>query len=126
MTVEGLSKDGSHPCQRAWLDEDVAQCGYCQSGMIMAACALPSALKGAITFRDGAVEQSTYRDFDVLRIDETPAIDVDLVPSHGDAPFGMGEATVPPIVPAVVNAIFAATRKRIRHLPIPAPQSPTP
>jgi isoquinoline 1-oxidoreductase alpha subunit len=39
-TIEGLSKDGSHPCQRAWLEEDVAQCGYCQSGMIMAACAL--------------------------------------------------------------------------------------
>ena len=39
-TIEGLSKDGSHPCQRAWIDEDVAQCGYCQSGMIMEACAL--------------------------------------------------------------------------------------
>jgi isoquinoline 1-oxidoreductase subunit alpha len=39
-TIEGLSRDGSHPCQRAWLEEDVAQCGYCQSGMIMAACAL--------------------------------------------------------------------------------------
>jgi isoquinoline 1-oxidoreductase subunit alpha len=39
-TIEGLSKDGSHPCQRAWLDEDVAQCGYCQTGMIMEACAL--------------------------------------------------------------------------------------
>ena len=39
-TIEGLSKDASHPCQRAWLQEDVAQCGYCQSGMIMAACAL--------------------------------------------------------------------------------------
>lgn len=39
-TIEGLSKDGSHPCQRAWLQEDVAQCGYCQAGMIMNACAL--------------------------------------------------------------------------------------
>jgi isoquinoline 1-oxidoreductase subunit alpha len=39
-TIEGLSKDGSHPCQRAWLQEDVAQCGYCQPGMIMTACAL--------------------------------------------------------------------------------------
>ena len=39
-TIEGLSKDGTHPCQRAWLDEDVAQCGYCQPGMIMEACAL--------------------------------------------------------------------------------------
>jgi aerobic-type carbon monoxide dehydrogenase small subunit (CoxS/CutS family) len=39
-TIEGLSSDGSHPCQRAWLEEDVAQCGYCQAGMIMTACAL--------------------------------------------------------------------------------------
>ena len=39
-TIEGLSADGSHPCQRAWLEEDVAQCGYCQVGMIMTACAL--------------------------------------------------------------------------------------
>ena len=39
-TIEGLSADASHPCQRAWLEEDVAQCGYCQAGMIMTACAL--------------------------------------------------------------------------------------
>jgi isoquinoline 1-oxidoreductase alpha subunit len=40
VTIEGLSADGSHPCQRAWLDEDVAQCGYCQPGMILEAAAL--------------------------------------------------------------------------------------
>ena len=39
-TIEGLSRDGSHPCQRAWIEEDVAQCGYCQPGMILAAAAL--------------------------------------------------------------------------------------
>jgi isoquinoline 1-oxidoreductase alpha subunit len=39
-TIEGLSPDATHPCQRAWLEEDVAQCGYCQAGMIMTACAL--------------------------------------------------------------------------------------
>lgn len=39
-TIEGLSKDAGHPCQRAWLEEDVAQCGFCQPGMIMNACAL--------------------------------------------------------------------------------------
>jgi aerobic-type carbon monoxide dehydrogenase small subunit (CoxS/CutS family) len=39
-TIEGLSRDGNHPCQRAWIEEDVAQCGYCQAGMIMTACAL--------------------------------------------------------------------------------------
>jgi aerobic-type carbon monoxide dehydrogenase small subunit (CoxS/CutS family) len=41
-TIEGLSRDGSHPCQRAWIEEDVAQCGYCQPGMIMEAAALLS------------------------------------------------------------------------------------
>ena len=40
VTIEGLSADVTHPCQRAWLAEDVAQCGYCQAGMIMSACAL--------------------------------------------------------------------------------------
>jgi aerobic-type carbon monoxide dehydrogenase small subunit (CoxS/CutS family) len=40
VTIEGLSADGSHPCQRAWLEEDVAQCGFCQPGMILTACAL--------------------------------------------------------------------------------------
>ncbi|HKS23201.1 MAG TPA: molybdopterin cofactor-binding domain-containing protein [Thermoanaerobaculia bacterium] len=79
---------------------------------------LSSALKDAITFRDGGVEQSTYLDFDVLRIDETPKIEIHLVPSHGDEPYGIGEPTVPPIVPAVANAIFAATGKRVRRLPI--------
>ena len=42
-TIEGLSADGSHPCQRAWIEADVAQCGYCQPGMIMTACALLAA-----------------------------------------------------------------------------------
>jgi isoquinoline 1-oxidoreductase alpha subunit len=42
-TIEGLSPDGTHPCQRAWLEEDVAQCGYCQPGMIMEAAALTAA-----------------------------------------------------------------------------------
>ncbi len=39
-TIEGLSRDASHPCQRAWLEEDVAQCGFCQPGMILTACSL--------------------------------------------------------------------------------------
>ena len=40
ITIEGLSPDANHPCQRAWIEEDVAQCGYCQAGMIMTACGL--------------------------------------------------------------------------------------
>lgn len=49
---------------------------------------------------------------------DAPAIDVHIVPSLATSPFGMGEPPVPPIVPAIVNAIFAATGKRIRRLPI--------
>ena len=79
---------------------------------------LSSALKGEITFAGGRAEQSSFADFDVLRIDETPRIEVHLVPSHGDEPFGVGEPTVPPMVPAIVNAIHAATGKRVRKLPI--------
>ena len=79
---------------------------------------LSSALKGEITFRGGQAEQSTYDDFPVLRIDETPKIEVHLIPSHGETPFGMGEPPMPPAVPAIVNAIHAATGKRIRKLPI--------
>jgi CO/xanthine dehydrogenase Mo-binding subunit len=79
---------------------------------------LSSALKGEITFKDGAAEQSSYRDFTVLRIAETPKIEVHLIPSHGETPFGIGEPTVPPMVPALVNAIYAATGKRVRKLPI--------
>jgi isoquinoline 1-oxidoreductase beta subunit len=79
---------------------------------------LSSALKGEITFKDGQAEQATYGDFPVLRLDETPKIEVHLMPSHGEMPFGMGEPPVPPAVPAIVNAIHAATGKRVRKLPI--------
>lgn len=47
ITIEGLSRDVNHPCQRAWIEEDVAQCGYCQPGMIMNACALLKAKPNA-------------------------------------------------------------------------------
>jgi len=62
ITIEGLSRDASHPCQRAWLEEDVAQCGYCQPGMIMNACALlhenPNPSDGVI---DAVMSESVCR-----------------------------------------------------------------
>lgn len=79
---------------------------------------LSSALKGAITFRGGAAEQNTYADFGVARMRDTPAIEVHIVGSDAPEPFGMGEPPVPPIVPAIANAVFAATGVRIRSLPI--------
>jgi isoquinoline 1-oxidoreductase beta subunit len=80
---------------------------------------LSAALKGGITIKNGRVEQSNFFDYDVVRIDEMPKVEVHLVPSTA-APGGIGEASTPGIAPAVCNAIFAATGKRIRTLPIRA------
>jgi isoquinoline 1-oxidoreductase beta subunit len=82
---------------------------------------LTAALKGEITLDRGRVQQGNFNNYDVLRIDEMPVIETYIMPSAGN-PSGAGEATVPPIAPAVVNAIFAATGKRIRKLPIRAAQ----
>jgi isoquinoline 1-oxidoreductase beta subunit len=83
---------------------------------------ISSALKGEITFRGGAPQQSTYNDFAVARMRDTPAIEIHIIPSDAVEPFGMGEPPVPPIAPAIANAIFAATGKRIRSLPVRAEQ----
>ena len=77
-----------------------------------------SALGGEITFRGGAAQQSTFADYKVARMRDTPEIEVHIVPSDLAEPFGMGEPPVPPIVPAIANAVFAATGKRLRRLPI--------
>ncbi len=80
---------------------------------------LSAALHGEITIEQGAVVQSGFDDYPLLRMDETPAIEVHLAPS-GDAVGGIGEPGVPPVAPAVVNAIAAATGKRVRRLPVRA------
>ena len=75
---------------------------------------------GEITFKDGKVQQGNFDDFPVIRIDEAPLVtNVHIVPVDPDTPpSGVGEPGVPPFAPALVNAIFAATGKRIRALPI--------
>ena len=78
---------------------------------------LSAALHGAITLKDGVVEQSNFHQYVPLRISEMPAVDVYIVPSV-EKPTGVGEPGVPPIAPAVANALFNATGKRIRKLPI--------
>jgi isoquinoline 1-oxidoreductase beta subunit len=78
---------------------------------------LSAALKGEITIERGRVQQSNFHDYDLLRMNEMPVVEVHVVRSE-EAPTGCGEPGVPPIAPAVCNAIFAATRKRIRRLPI--------
>jgi isoquinoline 1-oxidoreductase beta subunit len=78
---------------------------------------LSAALKSKITVSNGRVDQSNFDDFDVLRMDETPKIHVYLIESDA-APTGVGEPGLPPAAPAVANAVYAATGKRIRKLPI--------
>jgi len=79
--------------------------------------ALTPVLNGEITIKDGAVEQGNFDGYQVLRMGDAPDVEVHIVPSNGD-PGGMGETGVPPLAPAVANAVFAATGKRIRRLPI--------
>jgi isoquinoline 1-oxidoreductase subunit beta len=76
-----------------------------------------AALRGEITLKGGRVEQSNFHDYQMLRMNEAPAIEVYIVKS-GEAPGGMGEAGTSAISPALTNAIFAATGRRIRKLPV--------
>jgi isoquinoline 1-oxidoreductase beta subunit len=78
---------------------------------------LSAALKEAITIDKGRVTQTNFDDYPILRMSEMPVIEVHIVPSK-ENPGGMGEPGLPPTAPAVANAVFAATGKRIRHLPI--------
>jgi len=85
-----------------------------KSGIIFA---LTAALYGEITLKDGAVQQSNFHDYAIMRMNETPEIDVHIVQSDA-APTGVGEPGVPPVAAAVANAVFAATGKRLRSLPL--------
>jgi isoquinoline 1-oxidoreductase beta subunit len=78
---------------------------------------LSAALHGEITLRDGAVVQSSFEDYPILRMRDTPAIEVHLVPGRA-GPGGVGEPGVAPVAPAVANALAAATGRRIRRLPL--------
>lgn len=78
---------------------------------------LTAALYGEITVKNGAAQQSNFDDYPMLRINEAPETEIYLMPSSHD-PTGVGEPGVPPIAPAVTNAVFALTGKRVRQLPI--------
>ena len=79
---------------------------------------LAQTLKSEITVSSGRVEQGNFNDYEVLRMrDAPPVVEVHIVPGT-EKPGGVGEPGVPPIAPAVANAIFAATGKRVRRLPI--------
>ena len=79
--------------------------------------ALTATVKDAITVEGGRVVQSNFNDYAMIRMNEAPPIEVYIVPST-EAPTGIGEPTVPVVAPAICNAIFNATGKRLRRLPI--------
>jgi isoquinoline 1-oxidoreductase beta subunit len=85
-----------------------------ESGIIFG---ITAALYGQITFKNGRVEQSNFDNYRVLRIDEAPVVEVHIIKST-EAPGGIGEPGTAAVSPAVANAIFAATGKRIRKLPV--------
>ncbi|HSB55115.1 MAG TPA: molybdopterin cofactor-binding domain-containing protein, partial [Gemmatimonadales bacterium] len=78
---------------------------------------LSAALAGKMNFRNGAGVESSYRDFQVMTIDRMPVVETHILPSDAE-PRGYGEHPVPLVAPAVANAVFAATGRRVRELPI--------
>jgi isoquinoline 1-oxidoreductase subunit beta len=85
-----------------------------EGGVLMG---LSAALGEAITFKDGAVQQTSFADYPILRLAQAPKIEVHFIPSN-EAPGGLGEPGLPPVAPALCNAIFQLTGKRIRQLPV--------
>lgn len=80
---------------------------------------LTAALYGEITLKEGRVEQANFDTYQALRMNEAPVVEVHMISSQ-EPPGGMGEPGTSCIVPAVANAIFAATGKRLRKMPIDA------
>jgi isoquinoline 1-oxidoreductase beta subunit len=78
---------------------------------------LSAALYGAVTIKDGKVEQSNFGDYQVLRMNQAPQVETVIVASAAH-PEGMGEPATPPVAPAVGNAVFKLTGKRLRSLPL--------
>ena len=95
------------------VNPDIAA-GQIEGGILFG---LSAALYGEITVERGRVRERSFDDYPVLRIDETPVVEVHFARSE-TSPTGMGEPGVPPIAPAVANAVFAATGKRLRRLPM--------
>lgn len=102
----------------------VVECGYpVNPGLIRQQVegsvqfGLATALHGEITFAEGRVVQSNFHDFPLLRQHEAPEVVVDILPG-GETPQGIGEPAVPPVAPAVANAVYVATGLRLRALPL--------
>jgi CO/xanthine dehydrogenase Mo-binding subunit len=87
-----------------------------ESGVVFG---LTAALKAQITLENGRVQQSNFADCPILTMPEMPAVETYFV-ENTQSPTGIGEMGVPPVAPALANAVFAATGKRVRHIPIRA------
>ena len=119
-----ITSDGGIRVEQVWCAVD---CGYAvnpdivkmqmESSIIFG---LTAALFGEITLVDGQVQESNFHDYPLLRMDETPSIEVVIINStDAEVPLGgVGEPGTPPIAPAVANAVFAATGQRLRTLPL--------
>ena len=114
------SEDGLR-MQKAWMAADVGIAldprnieAQLQSALVFG---LGAAIQGEITVADGRIEQSNFHDYDPLRLDQTPPIEVRVLESGGPI-RGVGEPGTPPAAPALANAVFAATGRRIRELPL--------
>src|SRR5229473_564495 len=99
-------------------------CGICVNPAAVAAqmeggvvYGLSAALYGELRFKEGRVQQSNFHDYPLLRLPEMPRVEAHIVQSS-EKPGGVGEPGVPPVAPAVANAVFAATGKRLRRLPL--------
>ena len=79
--------------------------------------ALSGALSEELTIKDGAVQQSNFNDYPVLRMSDMPEIHTRIIATN-NPPTGMGEIGVPCVAPAIGNAVFQLTGKRLRHLPM--------
>jgi isoquinoline 1-oxidoreductase beta subunit len=79
--------------------------------------ALSMVLRNEITLRNGVVQQSNFDDYEPTRMREMPKVEVHIVPSL-ESPTGIGEPGLPPVAPAIGNAVAAATRKRLHSLPL--------
>jgi isoquinoline 1-oxidoreductase subunit beta len=117
-----VSPDGTVKVKQVWCAADVGSIIVNPSGatnQIEGAIqdGIGQAFYQEITVADGRVEQSNFADYPLLRINESAAVEVKFVASPG-VPTGLGEPALPPLLPALTNAIFAATGKRIRSLPI--------
>lgn len=121
QVIEVTDDDGLITIDKVWCAVDIGQAldpeivkSQISSGIIFG---LSSAIDQEITYQNGEVQQRDFSQFDALRMNQCPEIEIELVESGGPL-GGAGEAGTPPSVPALVNAIYSATGKRVRNLPL--------